>query len=123
MDVFLASKLLNKNQKELFKKDRKEKEEVVVDVDVNKAFFGFTFFIILLLLLSLLGIPAAYLSWTSNTVVGWNFAFKLLFAIVAFFNGLSYLLTHLICKLDLLHALNKASTYSATPSYLGGRRR
>lgn len=48
------------------------------------------------------GIWAAVFSWRSNTVAQWTTGFKVFFAFIAFFNGLGYLLGHLIYKVDLL---------------------
>jgi hypothetical protein len=55
----------------------------------------------------LFGIPAAILSWTSNTVVGWHPCFKVVFALVALCNGLLSLLIHLIHKADLLSFIRR----------------
>jgi signal transduction histidine kinase len=44
---------------------------------------------------------AVYLSWTSNSLVGWNVFAKIFFAIFAFLFALNYLLIHLFNKWDL----------------------
>lgn len=49
-----------------------------------------------------LGVWAVTLSWSSNSMVGWGALPKVFFAIVAFLFNQSYLLTHLIWKLDLI---------------------
>ena len=72
------------------------------------------FFLIIFILLA--GIPltiwACYLSWTSNTLVEWGTGFKVLFAFFVFLSPLSYLLTHLIHKYDLLTYIEKIKTPS-----------
>lgn len=85
----------------------------------NNADFGalnwFVFFFLMIFIL-LVGIPltiwACYLSWTSNTVVEWGTGFKILFAFFVFLSPLSYLLTHLIHKYDLLTYIEKIKTPS-----------
>ena len=71
------------------------------------------------------GLPAAYLSWTSNTLVEWHIIFKVLFSIGAFFWGIAYLLGYLIFRLDLvLYCQNRSgfpffswsTTQNPTPS-------
>lgn len=49
-----------------------------------------------------LGITAAYLSFDSNTVVGWNIFYKIIFAIGAFLFPFYYLFIHFVSKYDLL---------------------
>jgi hypothetical protein len=61
--------------------------------------------IVLSLLWLAFGGWAVYLSWTSNTMLDWHPAAKVIFAIFAFMSSISYLLTHLINKLDLVYAL------------------
>ncbi len=66
---------------------------------------------------------AVYLSWTSNTLVGWNGLMKVLFAIVAFFQGCGYLIIHLVNKVDLLSHIRKTPSPvrpSPTPVITGG---
>lgn len=55
----------------------------------------------------LLGIPAAYLSWTSNAAAGWGVIPRIIFALFAFTFCVSYLVAHLLHKADLLAALRK----------------
>lgn len=50
-----------------------------------------------------LAVWAVYLSWTSNSLIEWNIFAKLFFAIFAFLFSVSYLITHLINKWDLIH--------------------
>lgn len=53
------------------------------------------------------GIPAAYLSWTTNAMLEWNVFFKVLFAIIAFFYGIEYILLYVIFKYDLVLELRR----------------
>jgi hypothetical protein len=50
----------------------------------------------------LFGGLAAYLSWTSNTLVGWHVVFKVIFALFAFFWWFTYLLAFLLHRLDFV---------------------
>ena len=62
------------------------------------------FFIIMLIVWSVVvGIPAAYFSWTSNTLIGWDPVAKVFFAFFAFLSGLQYIFIHVINKLDLIY--------------------
>lgn len=58
----------------------------------------------------ILGSFAAWLSWTSNTSIGWHPVFCVIFAIFAFMCSGSYLFSHLVFKLDLLHAVRAAKS-------------
>lgn len=92
------------------------KPEAKTDIGAGASFatmIGLT--ILILVVFFALGIWAAYLSWTSNTVVGWNTFAKVIFAIFAYFSNLSYLLGHLIYKLDLLNMIQKLS--AARPAF------
>ena len=62
------------------------------------------------------GVLAIYLSWTSNTLIGWSSLPKGMFAFFAFFFGLQYVITHLINKLDLIKHIRKGQTAQAMPS-------
>ena len=53
------------------------------------------------------GIWAAKLSWKANTLVDWDDSYKYLFSFFAFMGGVSYLLSYLIYKSDLVNALSK----------------
>jgi hypothetical protein len=61
------------------------------------------------------GIPAAYLSWWSNTQIGWHPAMKVLFAFFAFFNGLWFLISFLIHKLDMVMYIRSGCRSGSTP--------
>lgn len=50
---------------------------------------------------------AAMLSWKSNTIAGWSFLPKLIFAVLSALFAISYLITHAIYKLDLLMVIDK----------------
>lgn len=54
----------------------------------------------------ILGSAAAYLSWTSNSSIGWHPIFCVIFALIAFVCSASYLTSHVLFKLDLLSALS-----------------
>lgn len=58
----------------------------------------------------LLGVAAVYLSWSSNSVIGWDPVFKIIFALFAFFNPVSYLISHLLHKVDLLNFIADSTT-------------
>ncbi len=74
----------------------------------GKAVGGLLLLIVLLFIVELgLCSWASYLSWTSNTLVGWGTPAKVIFAICAFMSGVSYLVTHLVNKLDLIRALRR----------------
>lgn len=60
----------------------------------------------------MLGVLASYLSWTSNTVIGWHPVFRVIFAVFAFLFSTTYLVSHLFFKLDLLLALQTLARVS-----------
>jgi len=55
----------------------------------------------------ILGIYAAKLSWYSNTVAGWSYGYKVLFALFAFMFPCTYITAHVLFKLDLLERIKK----------------
>lgn len=61
-----------------------------------------------LVLYILLGSLSAWLSWTSNTTLGWHPLFRVIFAIFAFIFSVTYVLSHIVFKLDILAALRLA---------------
>lgn len=93
MELLLAYKYLTKNKKEKF------------DETANNAKGWFTF-IMLVVFTLLFGVLAFYLSWTSNKVLEYGFAVRLIFGIFAFLFGMHYCLIHLINKLDLIQRIN-----------------
>ena len=58
-------------------------------------------------LLVIVGCLSAYLSWTSNTVCGWNPLFKTIYAIFAFMFGTNYLCIYVVNRLDAIILLKK----------------
>lgn len=56
----------------------------------------------------LIGGFASYLSWTANASLGWHPILLVIFSILAFIFAGTYLIGHLIFKLDLLIALRAA---------------
>ncbi len=69
--------------------------------------FGIVFSVGLILLELVLGVWAAVLSFKSNRFIGWGAAPSVLFAIFAFLFNILYLLTHLICKCDIISFVRK----------------
>lgn len=59
----------------------------------------------------ILGIYAARLSWYSNTKAGWNNGYKILFSIFAFMFPITYIIAHIIFKLDLLAKIKGGHSY------------
>lgn len=60
-----------------------------------------------------LGIPAAYLSYTSNALVEWNGFWRAAFAVVAFFFCAEYLLVHALFKADAMRELRRLKNGNA----------
>ena len=52
------------------------------------------------------GVPAAYLSWSANTVIGWGNFPKTVFSMFAFAFGGTYIIDHVIYKWDMLNYIN-----------------
>jgi hypothetical protein len=94
--------------KESFRHDRDGRDDGY-DRHGRSNVFGGMETIVSVVFLILFGVPAAYLSWTSNTTVGWHWGFKLVFALFAFTFGLTYLVAHLLHKLDLLMLVRRLS--------------
>ena len=63
----------------------------------------------------LFGAFAVYLSWTSNSLIGWGAFAKVVFAFFAFLNGLGYLITHLVNKLDLIAHIKRSAPPPTPP--------
>jgi hypothetical protein len=67
-----------------------------------------TIVVIIIIFYVLFGAFAAYLSFASNSIVGWNIYWKVFFSFCAFFIGnVNYIVTYLIHKLDLILIVNK----------------
>ena len=67
----------------------------------------------------LFSVLATYLSWTSNSLIGYNFGLKLLFALFAFLSSIIYIFSHCVHKIDLIsriHSLDRVQRYSAPPA-------
>lgn len=86
---------------------------------------GYLFFWICSLIMGMVG---AYLSWSSNTVIGWGTGSKAFFAFFAFLSGCGYVGNHVIHKLDMLKFIKDGCTlppgtaerfmnYMASPVY------
>lgn len=61
------------------------------------------------LLAVLVGCLSSYLSWTSNTVCGWNTSLKILYSIFAFMFGTNYICIYFVNRLDAILLLKKTS--------------
>ena len=66
------------------------------------AWVAFFVFLLIVVIELLFAVFAVYLSWTSNSLIGWNVFSKVFFAIFAFLFAINYLLIHLFNKVDLL---------------------
>ena len=76
---------------------------------------GLLIILILVLVVELaLAVLAVYLSWTSNSLIGWNAFAKVFFAIVAFLFSVNYLLIHLFNKWDLTSHIRKQNSLVAS---------
>lgn len=65
--------------------------------------------LIMFVIYLILGIFSAKLSWYSNTIVGWSYAYKVIFSFFAFMFPCTYITSHLIFKLDLLQRIKGKS--------------
>jgi membrane-anchored protein YejM (alkaline phosphatase superfamily) len=87
---------------------------------------SWTWLIIEIILGVVFGVFAVWLSWSSNSVAGYNIALKILFAIFAFLFGFLYIISHIMFKLDLLNALKiaqmKQQIQASSKGAVGGRR-
>ena len=61
------------------------------------------------------GCFAAYLSWTSNGLIGWGTLARVFFAACAFFSGVHYMITHLVNKLDLIRFIQASKANVSAP--------
>lgn len=78
-------------------------------------------FVAELVIYIILGSLSAWLSWTSNTTVGWHPIFRVIFSIFAFIFSLTYVLSHVMFKLDLLSALHLARSVTTAVRSNAGR--
>lgn len=60
-----------------------------------------------------LGVPAVYLSWSSNTKVGWHPVLKVPLALLSFLFAIAYIMNHIFFKLDILYALRRCTAEQA----------
>lgn len=60
------------------------------------------FVAVVVVVLLALSVVSAYLSWSSNSLVGWSTGGKVFFAVFAFVFQISYIPSHILHKLDLL---------------------
>jgi hypothetical protein len=114
MDIFLAQKLGKRiNISEAFQSrdyDRRRddrRRDDHYDRHERKSGMQIFWLVINIILAVIFGVIGAWLSWSSNSVIGYHIALKILFAIFAFLFGLMYVIIHLIFKLDLLSAIKK----------------
>mgnify|MGYP006075214863 FL=1 len=109
LEMFVAKYLLNKKN-EKFENNNSNKWGDNKD-DIDKVKSVGTFAIVLWIIGFIFTIPfmigACYFSWTSNTLIEWGNGFKILFAFFAFLAPISYLVTHLIHKYDLVIYVEK----------------
>lgn len=63
-----------------------------------------------------LGTLSAYLSWKSNSLIGWHAAFKAFFALAAFMFPYAYLFAHVVHKLDLVMFIQRMAAPASTPA-------
>jgi hypothetical protein len=89
--------LLREHAQEQAQQQQQDDKWKGISVSTAWVIFGLTIF-----LWVVLGGLAVYLSWTSNRLIGWNVAYCLLFAVFAALFETSYIVTHLVNKLDLL---------------------
>jgi hypothetical protein len=118
MDILLGGliavkKIRKKKQNEAFKEKGEGGGEVELDTGLNFKTITASFLLLIIIsiaIMILVGCLAVYLSWTSNTVCGWNSVFKTIYAIFAFIFGLNYIITYVICRLDAIILLKRRNT-------------
>jgi hypothetical protein len=73
------------------------------NVDMDSLSWYLTFWgMVVLVVEILLGFLAAYLSWTSNSLIGYAFPLKILFSVLSFFASYYYVLFYAIFRLDFV---------------------
>ena len=114
MDILIGKYVYDKfKSKEKFENNAvrvdNSSDDIIIDLNSNINTTSNNNFIvfIFLLLWFLLAILAVYLSWTSNSVIGYNPLAKVFFAFFAFFFATNYLFAHVLHKLDLLDFITK----------------
>lgn len=59
-----------------------------------------------------IGIAAAYLSWTCNTSINYNIVLKVIFALLAYVFGFIYILFYIIMRYDTCSYIQKTGYYT-----------
>ena len=72
---------------------------------VNKAITIISWVFVVVFLL--FGFVAVWLSWECNTQMGYSLPLKIIFAIGAFFMGLSYIVSYLVMRMDACWYMDK----------------
>lgn len=85
----------------------RKKENFEDGTAVKWTYFTWVVFAVMLVFDVVFGVFSAYLSWSSNGLVGWNVYWKTFFSFFAFITGISYVWGYLIFKLDLVMLINK----------------
>ena len=141
MDIFMIYNLTKKDEDEDEEEEEAEAEENFKSEDRREMYrndkryrrdrkrkrkWSLAAWIIWGTLSLLFGVFAVWLSWSSNSVAGYNIALKILFAIFAFLFGFFYIISHIMFKLDLLNALKiaqlKQQIQASSKGAVGGRR-
>lgn len=120
----LIAQLLTKSVKEKFTKKNKE-EFATIEASAESSVVGWIIWSIIVIPL---GAFAAYLSWDANTLVEWDTIPKVIFSFFAFLTGISYLISYVIYKYDMVIALRKFAPVAAiaapvVAATMGGLRR
>lgn len=63
-----------------------------------------------------IGTLAAYLSWSTNAMIGWHPGVCFVFSLVAFFFAGIYLISHVLFKLDMIAAFGVLKAMILTQS-------
>lgn len=81
--------------------DKEDSEKKTIDL-------GTPFLVVLVIVFIVLAIIAIKLSWSSNSRIGWSTPMKVFFALMTIvFSPVSYIIAHIIYKMDLLSYINK----------------
>lgn len=107
MDAIFAACKLTPDLAMCVFQEEKSREGFTDGTEKNKRTAAIIFWIFYLIVVVLIGAWAAYLSWTSNSLVYTNTFVKVFFAFFAFMFGTTYLFIYLICKWDLVAGLRK----------------
>lgn len=66
-----------------------------------------TIFIVFVVVVVGISLLASYLSWSTNSVLGYNILLKVLFAAAAFLAAPQYLLNHIVHKMDAFRFIER----------------